>query len=894
MLKKSRRNYYVILILFPIFFFVPLLISDSIMTYGDGIGYEAQFEMIRIALRNGQFPQWNPFVANGTPFAADIQNKVFYPLVYLCLLFPRHLDYKVFFLLHIILNEIFSFNLFKKLVKNESIAFYGAIITSFSNLLIIRQDHINNVCVIVWIPLLVQLTIQLCETNVRKYSIYLGMAMAMQFLAGFPQLTFYTDIILVLLYIYLSIKKHVKLNVFLLNGLLIAISYIGIAAIQMIPLVELMAYSGRSNISYEYFSERASDVRYLLNLLNPVFWGQRGGLLHDELEFPTDLYIGIIPLTLMIYSLIYCRGKREIKILFCIATVAFTLACACNNIPILGKILYKMPLLGSFRTLSRFLIFFSGPLLWMGVVGLKHIVENSAYHKIRIISMGLCGIYLLLCGGYYILAQNNSFMNPMWNAHFSSLEWFYKSVVVFIIAIIMWAIIEKSSKLHTGVPFVLVISILAISLWDTYFYNTDPWADIFHQSEMICYGDHDSIFDTEETAFLMDMPEIDRYKYFVSYESWNDLSDTSWAIKVNGNIYHGFSSLQSYITFENPLLVKELCGVNYGMMMNANHVMALTNPTFLQMLSTKYIIVKNQSNYAWNGIATVYEQYPLEQDGDAKDSVPVPVDLDLSHINTVHAHIHVENGEGFLSIVLGNEVLYSQELVSGDNFVCYSISEDSAQTASLKLQFSGLDMNAVEIAGIRIEQNFDIDNRALYREVFKNDRYTIMESLNAKPLVFAPRQVVHMDNCDEFLVENKNIVDFADISYIEKGTDLELSDVDTQIDITDIRPNSVTAQVYADGPTWINLSQSPYRGWNVYIDGKKQESLKVNGVIQGTSVEAGSHTVTFRFSSPTILWGTVISVATWIAALLFLIHENTSWLRFRRDRKCQNILEHKC
>lgn len=690
--NKKQVFYYTILLFFPILFFAPLLMSDSIMTYSDGIGYEAQFEMIRIALRNGQFPQWNPFVANGTPFAADIQNKVFYPLVYPCLIFPRHLDYKVFFILHLILNNIFSFNLFKKLVKDERIALYGALIVSFSNLIIIRQDHINILCAIVWIPLMVHLMLQLFEANAKKYAVYLGIVMALQFLAGFPQTAFYTDIILALLYIYFSVKRRVKLGTFLINGMLIAISYIGIAAIQILPLSELAIYSGRSYITYEYFSHSAADIRYLLNLLNPVFWGQYGSLLHTGMEFPTDLYIGIIPITLVIYALIYCRRRQEVKILSCIAVIVFILSCSCNNIPMLGKILYKLPLLGSFRVLSRLLIFFSGPLLWMGVIGLKHVVENSAYRKMRIISMGTGGIYALLYGCFYIMARKGIFSDSIWNDYFATPEWFYKSIVVLVVAIIMWTIFEQSQKLCTGMPFILAVSIFAISLWDTYFYNTDPATDIFHQSAMLRYGNHESNFETEETAFLMESPEIDKYKYFVSYESWQELAATSWAIRANGNVHHRFNTILAYITFENPLFVQELCGVNHGQFMNANHVMAITNPTFLQMLSVKYIITNNQVSYAWNGVTTVYQQYPLERDDSAQNDIPIPVELDLSRTHTVHAHIRVKSGKGLLSIMLGDEVLYSQEMISGDNFICYTIPAGSGQELPLQLQFDDLDM----------------------------------------------------------------------------------------------------------------------------------------------------------------------------------------------------------
>lgn len=466
-------------------------------------------------------------------------------------------------------------------------------------------------------------------------------------------------------------------------------------------------------------------------------------------------------------------------------------------------------------------------------------------------------------------------------------------MVVLIVAIILWTLFEKNKKISTCTPLVLILSILSISLWDTYFYNVDPSANIFRENEMLHYGDHASNFETEETAFLMDMPETDRYRYFVSYESWEDLANTSWGIRVNGNIYHRLNSIQSYITFNNPLLL-QLCGADYGMMMSADSVMAITNPTFLQMLSAKYIIVDNRYSYAWNGTATVYEQYPLEQESDMDNCIPVPVDLDLNRANTLHVHIHVESGKGIFSIMLGDEILYSQEVSNGDNFIQYTILTDDTTPSSLKLQFSGLDMNAVKISGIRIEENCDIDNSALYREVYKNARYSIIESLNAKPLIYSPDKVVGIENLDKYIAENKGSIDFVSTSYIEEGTGTELADIVTKIDITDILPNSVTANVYAEKPAWINFSQTCYRGWEVYVDGVKQDSIKVNGIIQGTPIDAGTHTVTFRFSSPTVSWGLTISIVSCIAAALFLIHENTSLFNNRRGKKCQNISEHKC
>ena len=871
MIKEKKNIYYIALTLLPIFFFLPLLVSASIMTAGDGIGYEAQFEVIRLALQKGEFPQWTRFIANGTPFAADIQNKVFYPLVYLCLLFPRHLDFKIFYILHIILSQIFTFNLFKKLTGNYPVSFYGAIITGFCNVVILRQDHINILCTIVWIPLLVQLLLRLFETNRKIYAIYLGLAMALQFLAGFPQITFYCDLIIFFLYIYLSLRKRTGIRDFILNGISLLITYLGVAAVQILPLAELMMYSGRSNITYEYFAGGSSDLRLLLNLFNPVFWGEWGRLLYEGLEFPTDMYIGIIPLTLFIYSLIYCRKKKEVRALTCTAGITFILACACNNIPVLGKILYKLPLLNSFRTLSRFDIFFSISLLWLGVIGLKHIVEQRKYKPIAIITIAVLAIYTVLCISFIALGRNGFFKNPEWNEYYTGSGWYYKSFIMLAIVIIFWMVAEVCARKNRDRSFVVVIAILIVCVWDTYFFNIDASANIFRQSGMLNNGTHEEIFDTEEITYLENIPEKERGRYFVSYESWDDLENTSWGLRVNGNIYHQCSSLQSYITFNNPLLL-QLCSADYGMMMNIDSVMAITNPTFLQMLSTKYIIADNRYSYAWNGSATIFEQYPFIRDDLLANDIEVPVVLAQEYTHTLYLHINVADEGGLLCINLGGETLYSENLGNGDNYIKYTLNKNSS-AEPLRLQFNDVDMKHVEILGIRIEENYDVVNSFLFREVFKNSKYSIIESLFAQELLFSPQKVVCVENCEEYIAGNKEAIDFVNTSYIQNGMDMDLSDVDTQIEIVDIGTNSITAHVYASGDTWINYSQSPYNGWCVFIDGVKQETIAVNGLIQGTPIKAGYHDVTFRFSSPTLLCGAWISVIACLSVMLIIIRE---------------------
>ena len=91
--------------------------------------------------------------------------------------------------------------------------------------------------------------------------------------------------------------------------------------------------------------------------------------------------------------------------------------------------------------------------------------------------------------------------------------------------------------------------------------------------------------------------------------------------------------------------------------------------------------------------------------------------------------------------------------------------------------------------------------------------------------------------------------------------------------------NKAYAQIKADGDCFVNFSQSYYPGWKAYIDGIETKVHEVNGIIQGIFVPEGNHSIEFRFS-PTIFYlGSLISLLTIVACVVYSIYEH-------KKRKC--------
>jgi len=93
-------------------------------------------------------------------------------------------------------------------------------------------------------------------------------------------------------------------------------------------------------------------------------------------------------------------------------------------------------------------------------------------------------------------------------------------------------------------------------------------------------------------------------------------------------------------------------------------------------------------------------------------------------------------------------------------------------------------------------------------------------------------------------------------------------------------PNRLTLKVNADGPAMLVISQMWYPGWQVTVDGLARGApLRTDYLFQGVVLEAGSHTVELRFTSP--LWrGGWVLVGITVAALLVV--GILAWVRRKR------------
>ncbi|NRA97527.1 MAG: hypothetical protein HRU14_15125, partial [Planctomycetes bacterium] len=150
--------------------------------------YPDQVYARREAEVHGRLPEWNPHILGGVPHAANPLTSVFYPPSWLVLLVNRNDGPLVAAATHIFLAALFVFMLLRITGLRPFAACVGGVSFAFSGWVAAHLQNTQIVATIAWWPL----GLFAIEARLRGHGRWslmtLSLALAMMWLAGFPQL----------------------------------------------------------------------------------------------------------------------------------------------------------------------------------------------------------------------------------------------------------------------------------------------------------------------------------------------------------------------------------------------------------------------------------------------------------------------------------------------------------------------------------------------------------------------------------------------------------------------------------------------------------------------------------------------------------------------------------
>jgi hypothetical protein len=388
-------------------YFVPVLLAgNGKILSAVGTDVWSQFYYWRHfgfgALARGELPLWNPYVFSGTPYIAGIQSAIFYPGNFLYLVLGTAFATNLGIALHCFLASFFTYLYARYLSLAAVPAFFSAITFAYGApyVLHIYAGHLSIISTMAWLPLLFLSWEAFLRTDNFKCLLLGALVLAVAVLAGHPQYLFYS-LIAVGLYFILHLviakdfshlgKRLCGFNLFVALGILLA-------AVQLLPALELTRNSVRESLSFQWIADFSLPPENLLTLLVPDVFGDLATTPYwgKYYLWEMSLYVGVLPLAAAAVALVFERSNA-VKCFALIASIALVLAFG-KHTPLLKLLYHTVPGFNLFRGVSKFVFVFSFAVAILAGFGLAKIGEliSSSDRKARPVAFTLIGGAALL------------------------------------------------------------------------------------------------------------------------------------------------------------------------------------------------------------------------------------------------------------------------------------------------------------------------------------------------------------------------------------------------------------------------------------------------------------------------------------------------------------------
>ena len=160
----------------------------------------------------------------------------------------------------------------------------------------------------------------------------------------------------------------------------------------------------------------------------------------------------------------------------------------------------------------------------------------------------------------------------------------------------------------------------------------------------------------------------------------------------------------------------------------------------------------------------------------------------------------------------------------------------------------------------------------------------LFENTAVLPRAFVPQRIRYEPSSTPILAQMLKATNFADMAWIE-AREYPPHQITNGPGRVTIRRAKLGLDMNAamDGDGWIVISQTAWKGWRAYVDGKRVEMKFANHAFLGLFVTAGRHHIRLIYLPDSFTRGRAISFAT--LALLIVIPLTRSAIRARGRRR---------
>jgi hypothetical protein len=349
----------IVVTLLPLLYFFPATRGQLVISPDDGIIQNIPFRAaVASQIHAGFVPLWNSSLFCGMPLLGAAQAGVLFPLNWFFLVCPVPLATNLMMLSTYMVAALGAYLFARRSGSNVAGAGLTSLVWQASAFLVAQIGHTNIAQTAAVLPWLFWALEGHGETGDRRRGAVLALLVALQCFAGHQQ-TFAYSLVVAAAYA-LAMWRIRRAPNYLWALLLIAVG-LALAAVQVIPTLELLRFSLRSAASYDFFTSFSMPRRFVTTFFAPyVVGGGDGNLFRAPYVGPSFYaeYVGYVGLATVALAMLALIVKRDGRMIFwtIVALVGLLLALGRYAPFDFNRLIYAVPVLNLFRVPARHLM----------------------------------------------------------------------------------------------------------------------------------------------------------------------------------------------------------------------------------------------------------------------------------------------------------------------------------------------------------------------------------------------------------------------------------------------------------------------------------------------------------------------------------------------------------
>lgn len=460
--------------LLPLIYFLPATCGNLVISPDDGVIFNVP---LRVAVANllqaGYLPLWNPYIFGGMPLFGAAQAGVLFPLNWFYLSFSAPVATNLMMLSTYVLAALGAYLYARR--SGASIA--GAVATSlvwqWSAFMVAKVGQANVIQTAALLPWVLWAIDGYGMSGKRARGVLLAVLVALQLFAGHQQAFAYSFLLAAAYAVIMARNTSGRVRTSYLGSLALLTAGVAVAAVQVLPTIELLRNSLRAAASYDFFSSFSMPPRFVLTFFAPFIMGGGDGKLfrapYTGPAFAGEYiaYVGAATLMLALVALLLKPDGRT-KFWALVAGVCLALAFG-RFLPLdLYKLVYHVPVLNLFRVPARHLMEVEFALAVLAGRGLTAIAAAPRSAKVlRLVGAAGGLVFLLTClavswwrpSGFQLgrLAPVTLLRAP---------ELFIPILIAGMSALALWVFVRnREGRLGRSLAFLFGVLVLDLCLW---------------------------------------------------------------------------------------------------------------------------------------------------------------------------------------------------------------------------------------------------------------------------------------------------------------------------------------------------------------------------------------------------------------------------------------------